>query len=220
MKLYFCRHGESEANRLHIISNRRLPHALTEAGKSQSAALADRLLSENIGYIFTSPIPRAIETAEIVSNVLGVPYEANDALREFDCGILEGHGDQRAWKEFSRWKENWLAGRDLDKGPEGGETFNDVQKRFVPFIENLVRENLETGSEFVLIGHGETYLFGLPFVLNNMNYDFILSRGFGNTQMVTAGLRGDKLVCLIWGEEVLTEKIEPFNPPIYPERES
>lgn len=210
MKLYFSRHGESEANRLHIISNRQLPHPLTETGKEQATALAQRLHSEPIKRIYTSPIPRALETAEIVSAALDVPYEPSDALREYDCGILEGRSDAEAWTEHRRWVGNWLAGRDQDQGPQGGETYQDIQTRFVPFIEALVRQNQKISSEFILIGHGGTYLFGLPSVLDNVDYDFILSHGLGNAQIITAGLRSCKLTCLAW--EPLDPILDPSAP--------
>ena len=43
MKLYFARHAESEANIKHIISNRGLPHPLTERGRTQAEDLAKKL---------------------------------------------------------------------------------------------------------------------------------------------------------------------------------
>jgi len=198
MKLYFSRHGESEANRLHIISNRQLPHFLTGNGKVQAAALAKRLHGRPIARIYTSPVPRALETAQIVSATLDVSYEVSDALREYDCGILEGRGDEEAWSEHRRWVGNWIAGRERDRGPAGGETYQDIQQRFVPFIGTLVMENRETDSEFLLIGHGGTYLLGLPSVLDNVDHDFILGRGIGNARIITAGLRSGKLTCLAW----------------------
>jgi len=59
MRLYFIRHGESEANTLQIISNRNLPHAMTETGLRQVFALAGKLHGKSICRIYTSPILRA-----------------------------------------------------------------------------------------------------------------------------------------------------------------
>jgi len=205
MKLYFSRHGESEANRLRIISNRQLPHGLTEAGKTQAAALAERLRGKPIRCIYTSPVPRAVETAEIVAKTIGISYEPCDALREYDCGILEGRGDDWAWAEHRRWVDNWIANRGRELGPEEGETYNDIQRRFVPFINNLVGKNRNDESDFLLIGHGGIFFFGLPSVLANVDFEFIQHRGFGNAMTVTAGLKDDKLVCTAWGDEIIIE---------------
>jgi broad specificity phosphatase PhoE len=134
MRLYFIRHGESEAKILHVISNRELPHPLTSKGRLQATALAEKLKGKAIGRIFTSPIPRARETATILSCELGVLMDCVDALREPDCGALEGRGDKAAWKEHDFWKESWFLGRDQDKGPRDGETCQDVRRRLAEFI--------------------------------------------------------------------------------------
>ena len=64
MKLYFARHGESEANTLRVISNRESRFGLTTTGKQQAAILADGLKDIPITAIFSSPILRARETAQ------------------------------------------------------------------------------------------------------------------------------------------------------------
>ena len=67
MRLYFVRHGESEANTLHVISNRESPFGLTALGKKQANILADSLKDIPVTVIFSSPILRARETADILS---------------------------------------------------------------------------------------------------------------------------------------------------------
>src|SRR5215510_3594254 len=89
MKLYFVRHGESEANTQHVISNRESTFKLTERGRNQAQALAEKMKDIPITAIFSSPILRARETAEILSQAFDLPYQVTEALREYDCGILE-----------------------------------------------------------------------------------------------------------------------------------
>ena len=96
MKLYFVRHGESEANILHEISNRGWKHGLTEKGREQSRQLAQNLSASGISKIFTSPLRRAVETAQILALELGAPLEVTQALAEYDCGILEGKSDEQS----------------------------------------------------------------------------------------------------------------------------
>jgi broad specificity phosphatase PhoE len=133
MRLYFTRHVESEANTLRIISNRDLQHGLTKKGCLQAARLAEKLRGQSITCIYSSPVPRVRETAEILSATLGVPLECVDALREPDCGVLEGRGDEVAWEEHDFWKESWFQGRAQDEEPEGGETCEYVRKRLAEF---------------------------------------------------------------------------------------
>jgi len=196
MKLYFTRHGESEANIRMIISNRDLPHPLTERGRLQAAALAEELRGRPINRIYASPIPRAKETAQILSDALKVPLELADALREPDCGILEGRSDQAAWAEHDSWKQNWVLGHDLDRRLEGGESYNDVRKRFVSFVGKLVRQYGKSEAEFLLVTHGAAMLIGLPAILSNADQQSIVEAGLGHTSLFTAEVQDGKLVWL------------------------
>ncbi len=172
MRLYFTRHGESEANVLREISNRGQRHPLTEKGRQQAQALAAELLPAGITAIYTSPLLRAVQTAEILSEALGVGFEVTDALREYDCGILEGKSDPATWAAFWALREAWWPGRQWERRIEGGESFLDMQARFVPFIDGLLAADNQRDANLVLIGHGGLYLSMLPLVLVNVDFEF------------------------------------------------
>ncbi len=98
MKLYFVRHGESEANVLRVISNRWV-HPLTEKGRQQAHDLADKLRDADIIKIYTSPVSSAVaDRGDPGPDPGGRVSKSPDALREFDCGIADGHADAEAWK--------------------------------------------------------------------------------------------------------------------------
>src|SRR5690242_1411939 len=97
MKLYFVRHGESEANIQHVISNRESPFGLTSLGRKQASTLAEALKDISLTAIYSSPVLRARETAEILSQSFHLPYQVTEALREYDCGILEERSDEESW---------------------------------------------------------------------------------------------------------------------------
>jgi broad specificity phosphatase PhoE len=98
MKIYFARHGESQANIQRVFSNRGLKHPLTPAGRLQAAQLARRLQDRSVTCIYSSPVLRAVETSIVVAHALGIDYEVADALRENDVGVLEGRADDEAWQ--------------------------------------------------------------------------------------------------------------------------
>ena len=100
MKIYFLRHGESEANLLREFSNRGVKHPLTEAGRRQAHVLADALRGAGITRLYSSPLLRAVQTAEILGAEWQVPWETSSALREFDCGVLEGRSDAAGWAAY------------------------------------------------------------------------------------------------------------------------
>ena len=200
MKILFTRHGESLANTLHIISNRDLPHPLTEQGRAQAAALAEKLAGRPIARIYASPVLRARETAEIISRQLNIPLEITDALKEYDCGSLEGRGDETAWAAHQQFVRDWLAGQNRDQSPEGGETFFEIRRRLADFVGGLVVQYNESESEILCVSHGGTYAFGLPGLLINLDFDFFRNHGLDHTEIVTAECIDDGLICRSWGE--------------------
>ena len=195
MKLYFVRHGESEANTRHVISNRESPFGLTALGKRQAAELAESLKSIPLTSIFSSPILRARETAEILSQKFQLPIHITEALREYDCGILEDKSDQASWEAHRTTYQEWVLRQNFQEKPEGGESFLDIQNRFLPFIEKLTHDNLHADNHILLIGHGGLFTLMLPLVLTNIDKDFF-SNGFGHTQCVTAELCPSGLVMI------------------------
>lgn len=203
MNLYFVRHGESEANTRHIISNRESTFHLTLKGIQQAEALAGRLRDIPFSAMFSSPVLRARETTEILSAALGIPYQVTEALREYDCGFLEEKSDEESWRHHNQYFEDWVLRGQYTSKPEEGECFLDIQNRFVPFIESLIQNNED--KNIILVGHGGLFLLMLPLVLTNIDHSFATSRGIGNAEYILARQESTGLVCLQWGEQVVVD---------------
>jgi broad specificity phosphatase PhoE len=197
MKLYFTRHGESVANVIQVISNRGLVHPLTDKGREQAHALAGTLREVGITAIYTSPLLRAVQTAEILSERLGVGFQPADALREYDCGILEGASGAETWAAFWALRADWQDGK-RERRVEGGESFLDMEARFVPFVQALIADAAQQDGGVVLIGHGGLYMSMLPLVLTNIDAGFPDHHSFPNTGYVLAETRPQGLLCLEW----------------------
>ena len=93
----FLRHGESVGN----LENRFQGHAdfpLTEIGRAQARALADRWKAEGRYFdrAFSSPLLRSRETAEIVCTALNVPLELDPDWMEINNGLMAGLSDEEA----------------------------------------------------------------------------------------------------------------------------
>lgn len=197
VNLYFARHGESEANVLAVISNRGRVHGLTEKGRGQARELAARLSGVRVAAIYSSPLLRAEQTAELLSASLGVPYEVTDALAEYDCGVLEGKSDAESWRIHRAMMADWINGV-RETIIEGAETYADIEARFVPFVRGLVEQRGTSGDTILLIGHGGLYMTMLPLVLANLPVGSTVELPFPNTGYVLAETRGDKLVGVEW----------------------
>jgi broad specificity phosphatase PhoE len=201
--LYFVRHGESEAHTLHIISNSRSTFGLTVRGRQQAGTLAESIRNIPFTAFFSSPVLRARETANILSATLGIPYQVTDALREYDCGILEEKSDEESWKYHRQYFEDWVLRGQYANKPENGECFLDIQNRFVPFIDSLTQTN--GNQNILLVGHGGLFTLMLPLVLTNIDHSFATSLGIGNAEYILARQESTGLVCRQWGEQVLTD---------------
>ena len=200
MQLYFVRHGESEANVLKVISNRGYQHPLTEKGMAQANALADRLRDVPLSTIYASPLMRAVQTAQIVAKVHGLDVIVTDALREYDCGVLEGRSDPEAWRLHSGLWDDWMQNHRWSACHEGGESFEDVQRRFVPFIDSLIASYGATDNVMLLVAHGGTLMAMLPLVLANVDHDFATTQHIANTQLIRTRFHAGRLECTSWGD--------------------
>ena len=197
MRLMFVRHGESQANVLEVFSNRGWKHGLTALGRVQAQRLAETLAGASVTTIWSSPLLRAVETAEILAARLGVGFATTDALREFDCGVLEGRSDAASWDRYRQLNEAWFIHRRWRERIEEGESFLDIRARFVPFVQGLLASPAENDTA-VLVGHGGTYVAMLPEILVNIEGDLVRRLAFENTGTVVAEVRPQGLVCLSW----------------------
>jgi broad specificity phosphatase PhoE len=157
-----------------------------------------------IKKIYTSPVPRAVETGTIIGEHLGIEPMAVDALRELDCSILEDHLDDAAWQQWKELFDAWIIHRRYYQRIDGGENFYDVQYRFVPFIEGLVSEYADSPQQILCISHGGIYSIMLPLVLQNVDHALVVKYGFAYTCCIVAERLKDDFVCIEWDGHPIT----------------
>ena len=138
--LLLIRHGETDWNRSgQVMGNQPIP--LNQTGEQQARACADMLAHTPIAGIFTSPVLRAVQTAEIVSHTHSTPLHHAPGLSEI------GVGDwiNRYWKDFAEdpAKRDWYSHPDRAR-PAGGETLREVQQRAVAAVEQALVAAQET----------------------------------------------------------------------------
>jgi broad specificity phosphatase PhoE len=198
MKLYFVRHGESTANVEWIFSNTGFKHPLTENGITQVHALSRSLSELKVKRIYTSPVLRAVQTAEILVQGLDAPLQTVEALREWDVGVYEGTSDPEGWALHSQVQVQWFNHQEYDARMPGGESFNEIQARFIPFIQELVVKEKDTDRNFILVGHGGLYMAMLPVIFENVDFSFSQKLGFPNSGYALGESRADGLYCISW----------------------
>lgn len=198
MRLYFIRHGESEANIANVFSNRPPGHPLTANGRAQAQRLAARLAGEHLTAVYSSPLQRAVETATTLAAPHGLAVEVTDALREYDMGIYEGTGDPAGWEANHVLFRAWTVEQRGEVRIEGGESLDDMRARLEPFVRGLLAAHGDSDARLALVGHGGLYLAQLPLLLANVPYPWALAHPLGNTSVVVAEPGAEGLVCLSW----------------------
>jgi len=148
--LYLVRHGQTDWNRQRRIMGRH-PVPLNETGSQQVQRLALSLKSWPIEKMVSSPMLRTVESAKIISEALGLPFEEDEGLCEISVGEWEGkYWDQMDSDPVVKAFETTPS----ITRPPGGETLTEVQNRAVKSIWRIIQE---AGiSNLLLVSHADT----------------------------------------------------------------
>lgn len=150
--LILVRHGATANNLADppILQGRSADCELSETGRMQARSAATQLKNRPIASVFSSPLLRAVQTAEIIAQPHRLTVNQVSQLIEVDVGQWEN----RSWVHiaveepgpYERFMSN-----PAEHGYLGGESFNDVYDRVAPAIVNLMESNL--GRTIVVVAH-------------------------------------------------------------------
>ena len=151
MKLVLARHAESAWNAERRFQGR-TDVGLSDAGLAQAAALARAVARRRVGAVYSSPLRRARETAEIVAKERGLTVTLVDDLRELSLGAWEGRTVDDVLAMEADAYRNWRE-RPYDCPPPEGEHIADVARRVLPVMELIVSSHAD-GQEALVVSHG------------------------------------------------------------------
>jgi len=155
---HLLRHGERAEAR--VCAGRMPGIGLTERGRSDIAAVAERLTGEKIAALYASPLQRTRESAEIVAARLGLAIAFRDDLIELDFGEWTG-ATFEAIRADPRWQA-WRTHRSLARIP-GGESMRQVQRRIVEALMELGEHHPD--ATVAVVSHGDVIRSALLFAL-------------------------------------------------------
>ncbi|MBQ9673270.1 MAG: histidine phosphatase family protein [Ruminococcus sp.] len=161
MKIYFARHGQTDWNKNNKVCGL-TDVSLTEKGKEQAKNLAEKLLTENIDIIISSPLKRAVQTGEIISSVIGVPIIIDNRVIEQSYGIYEGVDIHN--QDFLENKKNFAY-----KYP-GGESMMQVAARVYSLIEEFKLKYQE--KNVLVVCHGGVCRIANTYFCDMTNQEF------------------------------------------------
>lgn len=148
MQLYVVRHGETAWNKEEVFRGRKdVP--LNETGQKQAQLTGQYFLNKGIARIFSSPLGRAIQTAEGISKATKMPIEVMDELTDMNFGAWEGLTLREVEKlypeELGVWRNSPQKFRAM-----GGENLVNVRKRVVKGLQTMITNEQES---VVLVTH-------------------------------------------------------------------
>ncbi len=150
-KLHLIRHGltDGNLNGLYLGSGTDLP--LNEAGRSQLRGLKARFAYPQVGVVFTSPLCRAVQSAQLLFPDSAHTYELQD-LREADFGVFDGKPLQELMQDpdFALWMQPGSG-----FVPEGAEPTAAFHKRCGEALLKLFEFMIKSGiEEAACVTHG------------------------------------------------------------------
>lgn len=150
-KLMLMRHGETESNRDRRFAGWSDEH-LTEEAREEVVRLATSLGLRG-GRLYTSPVRRAVETAEIMAAELSLPVHTVHDLREIELGEWTGLTEREVAERWPSAYREWLERPD-EVEIAGRERLEDVRERAVEAIDQIGKAELsEDGAPAVIITH-------------------------------------------------------------------
>jgi broad specificity phosphatase PhoE len=146
--ILLARHGQSDWN----ATRRWQGHAdrpLTERGRAQASALAERLAHIDLDAVYSSDLRRAADTARVVAEAQGLGLVQLPELREVDVGSWSGltrdEAEERFPDGFSRWREGF-------PGWDDGEDYDEMAQRVIGAVVQIALAH-EDGRALV-VSHG------------------------------------------------------------------
>ena len=146
---YVFRHGQTDMNLARRWQGSGIDVPLNETGIDQARQLALELISSGIQAVFSSPLQRAVQTAQIVADVLNAPVKIEDGLIEGCFGAAEGKTKEEIHRLFPDIAPAWqsLEEEHMDICFEGGETKRQIQQRIFRTLKKIAAEN-----DYTIIG--------------------------------------------------------------------
>ena len=165
---------------------------LTERGRAEIAAVAERLAGDKVAALYASPLQRTRESAEIVAARLGLGIEFRDDVIELDFGEWTG-ATFESIRADPRWHA-WRTQRSLATIP-GGESMRQVQRRVV---EALIEINQRHRDEtVVVVSHGDVIRSALLFALGtSLDYYNRIEVGQGSISTIRIDSDGIRVIAI------------------------
>lgn len=152
MKIYITRHGETEWNILKKMQGWKNSD-LTNKGTQDAIKLGKKLKNIKFSNIYSSPLGRAMDTANYIKGNRDIEIETHEGLQEMSFGLWEGMDRDRILDLYETEHYNYWNKPHLYE-PNGGESFEELFERVEKALEYII-ENA-SGDNILIVSHAIT----------------------------------------------------------------
>jgi broad specificity phosphatase PhoE len=149
-RVHLVRHGQVD-NPRRMVYGRQPGWRLSAKGRRQAEGLARDLSGRSVAAIYSSPLERAVETAEVIGSALGLPVLVREELTESALAAKwEGHSWLRV---FTRHRREWETYRKRPLELDAPEPLRGLAERMGSAVRAL--SDAHRGEEIVIVSHGD-----------------------------------------------------------------
>lgn len=198
LRIWFIRHAQSDINvpgAPRPVPDAGMSYPLTLKGVEQAKALAESLAEAPLLAIHTSTHLRALQTADAIAFRRGMTVSLAPETVEIDLGVTE---EDDAGAVYMDLAQRWTIGKDIDARHRDGESFSDVQRRFLPFVRELMNRHALDDGVIVIVAHSATLGLLTPVLATNIPADFALRNPLPHAGVIKTELRDSNLHCTEW----------------------
>ena len=150
MKIIVVRHASTIYNESHLINGQHDDN-LSPAGLKELPQLVEKLKSYEFSTIYSSPLKRALETAQAVSKARYIPIVQDKRLMEVNFGTFTSKNWDSMIDIFGMPSRELLDTYSYDLRPYSGESAEQVKTRIEDFLNDLYKK---TEQQTLLVTHG------------------------------------------------------------------
>ncbi len=148
-KVYLIRHGRTAWNK-DVRFRGQVDLPLDEVGEAQAEAIALRLKNRPIKAVYSSPLTRAVRTAEPLAKALGLRVIAEEGFTDINYGQWQGLSPSEVARLYPELYRMWIERPHLVRLPEG-ESLDEVRERAEKALMKIL--NQHPGEEIAIVGH-------------------------------------------------------------------
>jgi len=135
-EIILARHGETEWN-VEEVFRGRIDVELNETGLKQAELLGEYLSKLKIEKVYSSPLKRALRTAQGIADYQRLKVEVTPALIDFDFGKWQGLTVGEVKAKYESLYREWLENPQQVKIP-GGENLDGVRRRAISLVGSVL----------------------------------------------------------------------------------